>query len=106
MHDLFFPGYLRADIERLWMVPGIRYHEGMTSYDLDNPQLMAAFRELQRQETASGTWALGGTKLPFGRELQERFPLVGRFLSNNEAATSRLSPEAVATTLSALFRMD
>ena len=79
-HDLWFPGYLWADTEGLWQVPGLTYHDGMGSYDLANPRLVAAFEALQRQESAPGRWRLGGTQLPFGDELQNRFPLVGRFL--------------------------
>ena len=96
-HDLWFPGYLWADTEGKWLVPGLTYHDGMSSYDLDNPRLVAAFEQLQRQETALGSWALGGTALPFGEELQGRFPLVGRFLNDQgHAAISQLSPDRVA----------
>lgn len=31
-HDLWFPGYLWADTEGLWQVPGLTYHDGMASY--------------------------------------------------------------------------
>ena len=96
-HDLFFPGYLWADTEGKWLVPGMQYHDGMASYDLDNPRLVAAFEELQRQETAPGQWGLGGTKLPFGNGLQDQFPLVGRFLDEQGHATiSHISPDRVA----------
>lgn len=97
-HDLHFPGYLWADAAGRWIVPGMHYHDGMASYELDNPSLIAAFAELQRQESAPGQWGLGGTSLPFGRELQDQFPLVGRFLREpGHAAASRLSPQAVAS---------
>ena len=103
-HDLWFPGYHWADTEGLWRVPGLTYHDGMSSYDLANPRLIAAFEELQRQETASGTWALGGTPLPFGDELQGRFPLVGRFVNEaGQPAVSQLSPDRVATALMEAF---
>lgn len=95
-HDLWFPGYLWADTEGLWRVPGITYHDGMGSYELDNALLFAAFEELQRQESAGGRWSLGGTQLPFGTELQKRFPLVGRFCDDQgKPVMSRLSPEVV-----------
>ena len=88
----------------LWLVPGMTYHDGMSRYDIHNDRLIAAFEELQRQETASGQWGLGGTKLPFGGELQDRFPLVGRFLDEKgEPAVSRLSPDQVATALAGGF---
>ena len=95
-HDLWFPGYLWADTEGLWRVAGLTYHDGMGSYDLDNPRLVAAFEELQRQESAPGRWGLGGTKLPFGSELQNRFPLVGRFFDENARPhISQITPERV-----------
>ena len=96
-HDLWFPGYLWADTAGKWIVPGMTYHDGMASFDLDNSGLISAFEELQRQEAASGRWALGGTQLPFSAELQDQFPLAGRFLSEQGlAATSRLSPDQAA----------
>ena len=103
-HDLFFPGHLWADTEGLWRVPGLTYHDGMGSYDLDNPKLIAAFEMLQQQESASGQWGLGGTDLPFGKELQSRFPLIGRYLNEHgEVAVSRLSPDQVAKAFEGAF---
>ena len=99
-HDLCFPGYLWADTEGKWLVPGLTYHDGMRSYDLDNSWLFAAFEQLQRQETAPGSWGLGGTRLPFGDELQGHFPLVGRFLNvQGHPAISQISPDRVARLL-------
>ena len=69
----------------------------MESYDLDNQRLVAVFEELQRQETAPGRWGLGGTQLPFGSELQNRFPLAGRFFDElRRSHISQLTPEQVA----------
>ena len=103
-HDLWFLGYLWADTEGLWRVPGLNYHDGMSSYDLDDPRLIAAFEALQRQETAPGYWSLGGTQMRFGDELQERFPLLGRFLGEQgQAAVSQISPEKVAKEFEAVF---
>ncbi len=97
-HDLWFPGYLWADTEGKWLPPGLTYQGGMSSYAIQDDRLIAAMEELQRQETASGQWGLGGTTLPFGEELQDRFPLVGRFLNEQgQAAVSQLSPEQLAT---------
>ncbi len=65
---------------------------------------IAAFAELQRQESILGQWGLGGTSLPFVDELQERFPLVGRFLDDRgKPAISRLLPEQVAAALAGVF---
>lgn len=100
-HDLWFPGYLWADTEGLWQAPGLTYHDGMASYDLNDRRLLAVFDDLQRRESAPGQWALGGTSLPFGSEMQDRFPLAGRFLDEQgQAAVSRLSPAEVAGALS------
>lgn len=103
-HDLWFPGYLWADTEGLWRMPGLAYHDDMGSYDLANSKSIAAFEELQRQETAPGQWGLGGTKLPFGDELQNRFPLVGRFLGEGgKSDASQVSPERVAAAFEGVF---
>jgi hypothetical protein len=103
-HDLWFPGYLWADTEDRWIVPGLTYHDGMASYDLENEQLVAAFAELQGQEPAPGSWALSGTSLPFSSELQPRFPLVGRFVDGaGRPACSELTPRRVASALEHVF---
>ena len=104
-YDLCFPGYLWADTERKWRVPGLNYHDGMASYDIRHDELIAAFRQLQRQETAPGRWALGGTVLPLSAELQRFFPVVGRFISESGAsAPSHLWPGQVTSVLERVFR--
>ncbi|MCO6455522.1 MAG: hypothetical protein J5I93_09515 [Pirellulaceae bacterium] len=103
-HDLWFPGYLWADTEDKWLVPGVTYHDGMSRYEIQNDPLIAAFVQLQQMESAPGRWALGGTSLPFSDELQERFPLVGRFLDEEgQVNASGLSPDQVAKTLEGVF---
>lgn len=103
-HDLCCPGYLWADTEGLWQVPGLTYHDGMSSYTFDHPQLITAFAELQRCETGQGRWCVGGADLPFGTELQRKFPVVGRFLDDQGKPTiSRLSSEQAAATLDKIF---
>ena len=75
----------------------------MSGYVINNDRLIAAFEELQRQETAVAQWGLGGTTLPFGEDLQERFPLVGRFLDQHgRPAVGQLSPEQVAKILAGI----
>ncbi|HXY34828.1 MAG TPA: DUF6687 family protein [Planctomycetaceae bacterium] len=104
-HDLCFPGYLWADTERKWRVPGLNYHDGMASYDIRNDELIAGFQQLQRKETARGRWALGGTILPLSAELQKLFPVVGRFISESGAAApSHLWPGQVAGEIERAFR--
>jgi hypothetical protein len=103
-HDLWFPGYMWADTEGLWRVPGMTYHDGMSSYDIRLPSLVAAFAELQKEETASGCWGLGGTTLLFGTELQKQFPVVGRFVDHHGfPAISQLSPNRIASALDEIF---
>lgn len=103
-HDLCFPGYLWADTEGKWIPPGLTYHDGMSRYDLQNKELIDAFERLQAEEAANGQWGLGGTSLPFGDRLQERFPVVGRFLDERgEVAASRLSPDQMAKGLKGIF---
>ena len=103
-HDLCFPGYLWADTEGKWLVPGFTFHDGMSRYEIHNERLLAAFEELQREETAPGQWSLGGTSGPFGDELQERFPVVGRFLNEDGRITrSFLGPDPVANALRNVF---
>ena len=78
-------------------MPGINYHDGMSRYEIQNNLLIFAFENLQRQESALGRWALGD-------ELQERFPLAGRFLdATGHATVSQLSPDQVATALEGVF---
>jgi len=104
-HDLCFPGYLWADTESKWRVPGLTYHDGMASYDIRNDELIASFQRLQRQETAAGHWALGGTVLPLSAELQKLFPVVGRFVCElGYSAPSHLWPGQVAAELERIFR--
>lgn len=105
-HDLCFPGYLWADTEGLWLVPGMTYHDGMSSYELQNATIVDAFQTLQQQEAAPGTWCLGGTNLPFGDTLQEQFPVVGRFLDRQGQPTvSQTRPEDVARAIEGIFTL-
>jgi hypothetical protein len=103
-HDLCFPGYLWADTEGKWRVPGLTYHDGMASYDISDDRLIASFERLQAQETRPGRWALGGKGLTFGEELQTHFPVVGRFVDDlGHPAISDLSPDQVARECEGIF---
>ena len=97
-HDLWFPGYLWADTEGKWLVPGMTYDDGMGSYKINNPRLVAAFDQLQRQETAPGRWALGRRRtsrpVPAGGSIPRRRGL---------PAVSQLSPDQVGRTLDGVF---
>lgn len=96
-HDLWFPGYLWADTSGRWLVPGLTFHDDMSSYEITNSKLRAAFAELQRLETSSGHWTLGDSTL------QKQFPLMGRFTNGNGPAISRLTPEQVAMSIKPVF---
>lgn len=103
-HDLCLPGYLWADTADHWLVHGLTYHDGMSSYEMHNDRLFAAFQQLQRHETAPGHWSLCGTALPLGDELQKRFPVVGRFVDERAQPTiSNLGPDRVAQAFAGIF---
>jgi hypothetical protein len=103
-HDLCFPGYLWADTAGRWLIPGMTYHDGMASYDIQHDGLVTAMKELQRQETAPCQWGLGGTTLPFSEALQKLFPVVGRSLDEQgRPAISQLSPDRVARVFRGVF---
>lgn len=103
-HDLRFPGYLWADTEGLWQPPGMKFHDGMSSYEIRDARLIAAFEALQRREPRAVRWGLGETSSPFGRELQSRFPLVGRVVDERgHPAVSQLKPDDVAAAFEGVF---
>ncbi|MGQ0634802.1 MAG: DUF6687 family protein [Planctomycetaceae bacterium] len=103
-HNLWFPGYLWADTENRWTVPGMRYRDGMESYELDHPALTEAVHRLQNSETADGTWALGDGASPFNKQLAGIFPVVLRFSgAEGRPAASRLDPAQVAAELQPAF---
>lgn len=101
--DLWFPGYLWADTEGRWTVPGFLFQDGMQSYVLTNARLIGAVQVLSQIETAAGTWSIGGGDAPAQR-LMGNFPVVVRFLdADGQAAPSDLSPHAVAAELAKAF---
>lgn len=98
-HDIWFPGYLWADTKGWWQPLAVHF-EGMKSYRLEDPGWIQAFEWLQREEAAEGHWSLGGSDLPWGRAMQEQFPLVGRFLDGQgRSAVSKLKPERFSSLL-------
>jgi hypothetical protein len=103
-HDLWFPGYLWADTENLWTLPGMHHCDGMEVYDLTNSRLLSAVNDLQHHETAVGTWVAGNEGSPFYDLVQGAFPLAARFVDGGGHPTpSSLSRERVAARLSAAF---
>lgn len=105
-HDLWFPGYLWADIENRWKVPGMTYHDGMESYDLDLPALTQVVHTLNREEKGHGQWTLGAPAFMFHPRIQSEFPVVLRVLDKEGNPTeSRLPPEAVTAYLQGVFTL-
>ena len=103
-HDLWYPGYLWADIADRWMVPGMNYGDGMESYDLDMPAFDRAIKQLNLSETGVGKWATGSRNCPLSSTIQGQFPLAARTLDSHGVATpSSLEPEAVAAVLATAF---
>jgi hypothetical protein len=103
-HELWFPGYLWADTESRWTIPGMQFRDGMETYDLTHQKLLASVDELELSEPAPGTWAIENGASPFQATRQSLFPVVLRFLDNaGQPAASGLSPERVASQLSAAF---
>jgi hypothetical protein len=103
-YDLWFPGYLWADTENLWTLPGMHHRDGMEAYDLTSSRLLAAVNDLQQQETAAGSWVAGNEGSRLYDLLQGAFPLAARFVNaGGQPAPSSLSPDQVAARLSAAF---
>ncbi len=103
-HGLWFPGYLWADTEGRWRVPGLDYHDGMDDYDLDHPALDAAMARLQQDESAAGHWSLATPNYPGYRRIMESFPLGGRFAdTDGQWAVSQQPPAAVAAAFQGVF---
>ncbi len=103
-HDLWYPGYLWADVEDRWMVPGLNYRNGMESYDLDMPTFDRAIEQLNAAEAGAGKWMTGSRDCPSSSTIQGLFPLAARTLDSGGAAVpSTLEPEFVAAVLSAVF---
>jgi hypothetical protein len=103
-HDLWYPGYLWADIAERWMLPGMNYRHGMESYDLAMPAFDRAIEELNAAEKGAGTWNSGSHACPLGATVQGQFPLAARTLDAHGLPTSSsLEPDAVAALLAPVF---
>jgi hypothetical protein len=97
-HGLWFPGYLWADTEGRWRVPGMSYPRGMEDYELNHSPLANAFAALQEQETNKRNWIFGST------ELGDLFPLVGKFAKEDGGwAASGISPQQLADEMQGVF---
>lgn len=99
-HDLWAPGYLWADTQDLWTVPGLAYSDGMESYEFDHPPLSRALELLQQRETGPGRWVTAGGIPPFADDVQGLFPVIVRFFGpDGKPGRSRVPPDEAARTL-------
>lgn len=103
-HDLWFPGYLWADVENRLLIAGMHYRDGMESYDLQIPALDRAIEQLNTAESGAGQWTLGPGSFMFNALIQSQFPVVARVLNPSAHPTeSHLDPDHVAATLLPAF---
>jgi hypothetical protein len=103
-HDVWFPGYLWADVNDRWTIPGMNYRDGMESYDLDMPTFNHAIQQLNEAEQGAGHWTVGAGAFMFNSLIQSQYPVVARVLDEDgNAAVSQLVPAVVATILLPAF---
>jgi hypothetical protein len=103
-HDLWFPGYLWADVENRWLIPGMNYRDGMESYDLNLPAFDLAVRQLNDAEGGAGHWTIGAGAFMFNSTIQSQFPVAARVLDDSgHPIASHLNPDHVAATLLPAF---
>jgi len=103
-HDLWFPGYLWADVENRWLIPGMNYRDGMESYDLNLPTFDLAIQELNDAEGGPGRWTIGAGAFMFHSKIQSQYPVVARVLDGRgDPAASNLDPDYVTAKLLPAF---
>lgn len=103
-HALWYPGYLWADTDNRWVVPGMHYHNGMESYEMLHPPFADAVRQLNELETAGGIWTFGDPVFDFGLDIQSDFPIAVRVLNEEGSPiSSSLSPQQVIAQLAGVF---
>jgi hypothetical protein len=103
-HDLWFPGYLWADVEDRWIVPGMSYRDGMESYDLNLPTFDLAIQQLNDAEGGAGRWTIGAGAFMFSSTIQSQYPVVARVLDGSGSPiASNLDPDFVAAMLLPAF---
>jgi hypothetical protein len=103
-HDLWFPGYLWADVENRWIIPGMNYRDGMESYDLNLPTFDLAIQQLNDAEGGAGCWTIGAGAFMFNSMIQSQYPVVARVLDGSgHPISSNLDPDCVAAKLLPAF---
>ncbi len=104
LHDLWAPGYLWADTQGRWTVPGLTFGDGMQSYEWCSAKLESALGELAVAEPNAGRWVSGAGAHSDSRGIQAVFPVVLRFADGDfRPLPSGLAPRRVAEILSAAF---
>jgi hypothetical protein len=94
-YDLWYPGYVWADIVTLWRAPGIQSAAGSNEHTLAYSQLADAVAELSRLETAAGIWSLASRLSPFDGVPGRNFPVVLSFMHGGRPAPSALPGDVV-----------
>jgi hypothetical protein len=97
LHDLWYPGYVWADVVSLWLP------EGRKGERFENARLTAALEELAARESAQGEWRMTDRLSLFGTLPGRGFPIVASFLDHGAPAPSTLTPEIVASVLAPVF---
>ncbi|HEY1598101.1 MAG TPA: DUF6687 family protein [Pirellulales bacterium] len=106
-HDVWFPGYLWAEISDRWAIPGMNYRDGMESYDLDMPAFNHAIQQLNDAEQGARNWTTCAGAFMFNSLIQSQYPVVARVLDKDgTAVASRLDPAVVAKTLLPAFTFE
>jgi hypothetical protein len=99
-HDLWFPGYLWADTDDRWIPAGMDFGNGMEHYNLINPALDAAVRNLNAAERGLGKWTHAAGESDLASQIQRQFPVVLRVLDSSGVPTvSSWSPKEAAELL-------
>lgn len=102
-YDLWYPGYVWADTVSLWRAPGVRHQGTSNRHVLEHAQLQSAVAELNRLETAEGTWSLATTLSPFASLAGRGFPVVLSFMRSARPAPSGLPADVVTQLLGSIY---
>ncbi|MBI3726485.1 hypothetical protein HY251_21385 [bacterium] len=101
-HDLWYPGYMWADVVSAWRAPGIVRTGGFDQL-LRHEPLLAARERLRASERASGSWEVADRIGAFAALEGRGFPVVLSFMRDKKPAPSSLGPEVVAPLLADAF---
>lgn len=97
--DLCYPGYSWADTEGLWRPPGLLPTGSSNLHHLIHAPLDLAAGELDRRESAAGSWTVARALSPFDALPGRGFPSVLAFTRDQLSVPSALAPEVVCEVL-------